>query len=335
MRRVPLVCGSLAALTVAGLIVACDNPNSTNPTSPSAPRIVGVELVGPDTIAPGAAAQYRADVRLSDGSRKAAAPGSSVWSFDSQFIRVDASGVATTQQRLGDTTLRVTVQGSPIVSSKEITIVPEGTFRVIGRVVDAEFPSTPVPSARVQAIPGEIETTTDVRGDYRLYGVPANVTIRASQQGYLDVEHRLQLAAHGTQDFRMPASGERLTLSGDYTLEIDASSCTGFRPLPASLRVRQYDAVLTQNGNNVDVFLPGSRFKTNSIGRGNRFNGQITGPRATFRLDFFQWYYYSFYIPFGYPNVAEQLPDGSILVPEGTVLVAGFIGSGIGGDGEL
>lgn len=324
MRTHSLLGGSLAAITMAVLLAACDDPESRNPLTPRVPTVAGLEMIGPDTLAPGQSAQYTATTRLSDGTRKTDASANIQWTADAQFLRVDSSGLVTAQQQLGDTTLRAAVQGRPTFSTRQITIVPAGTFRVTGRVIDAEFPSTFVPNARVEATPGSVVTTSDASGNYRLYGVPPEATIRVTREGYRDVEQQLQLSAHATQDFRMSQTGERLTLNGNYTLAIEVGgACTGNFSLQPALRSRRYEAAVTQNGNTVDVLLTEARFRLNSIGRGNRFTGQVTGSRVTFTLEFYFSYYYPYYAPYGFPNVAEELSDRNVLVPEGSVVAIG------------
>lgn len=322
MRTFSLFGGSLIAIFVAGLLVACDNPESRNPLSPSTPRITGVELIGPTTLAPGQSAAYSVRTRLSDGTQKTAAPNTVRWNYDSQFILIDASGLATAQEKTGDTLIRATVQGVNSPTSREVTIQPAGTFRVVGRVFDADSPSTPIPGARVEATPGPIVTTTDANGQYKLYGVSADPTIRVSLSGYANIEMNLQLTGNVLQDFRLSATGERLSLNGNYTLEIDASACTGSRPLQSSLRIRQYDAAVTTTGLDVTVVLTEPRFKKNRIGLGDRFTGRISGPRVTFTLRDID-YYYPYYGPEGYPDVVEELSDSSVYVPAGTVVAAG------------
>jgi uncharacterized protein YegP (UPF0339 family) len=321
-RTFSLVYGSLGAVALAGLLVACDNPDSRNPLRPSAPRVTGVELIGPSTIAPGQTVEYTARVRLSDGTQKSGAGASVRWNFDSQFIQITDAGIATAKERTGDTLIRVMAQGSNFTSSKEVTIVPEGTFRLSGRVVDADSPSVGIAGARVEAMPGSIVATTDANGQYRLYGVAANATILASGEGYLNAEQQLQLTEHGSQNFQLKSNGDRLSLNGNYRLEIDASNCLGSRPLPAAVRIRQYDAAVTTAGAEMTVVLTESRFKKNSIGKGDRFTGRVTGRRVTFTFSFLD-YYYPYYGPSGYPDVVEQLSDSTLFVPSGSVIATG------------
>jgi hypothetical protein len=73
----------------------------------------------------------------------------------------------------------------------------------------------------------------------------------------------------------------------------------------------------------VEVTLTEPRFRLNSTSRGNKFIGRATSSGVVFTLDYYGWYYYSYYGPTAYPNVAERLADNTILVIEGSVAAAG------------
>jgi hypothetical protein len=208
-------------------------------------------------------------------------------------------------------------------STKEVVILPDGTFRVVGVVSDAGFPTVPLAGARVEATPGPPFTTTDLQGAYRLYGVTPDAQILVTRDGYQPSLHSLHLSANATQDFQLALSGPRLQLSGPFTLAIDVTgTCSGTPVLSADLQHRRYDAVITQNGPALDVALTESRFKVNSTGRGNHFSGLAGSGSATFTLDNYGYYYYYGY-PSSYPNVAERLSNGTFLVVAGTVVTTG------------
>ena len=104
-------------------------------------------------------------------------------------------------------------------------------------------------------------------------------------------------------------------------LAIDVGSACVDNNLSAQMRHLRYEAVLTQNGTVVDVALVEPRFRVNSIGRGNRFSGVAYSGGATFTLLGFD--FDSPPGPLTYPNVAEQLPDGTVLSLSGTVATVG------------
>jgi len=328
MRTHSIVFASIGALSVAALVGACDNPGSRLPPRPSTPFVQGLDISGPDSVAPGQTAQFTATVRLSDGTRKTATAASGLlWTSTNPLVlRVNTSGVATAQERLSEATLTARMpnpgggRGSFIQSFREVVVVPSGTFRVVGAVGD-EVPAVPLAGARVEVTSQSLVAMTDFAGRYRLYGVPPDAELRVTRDGYESVGQKLQLAAHATQNFTLQLSQPRLVLTGPYKLEIDGGGCAG---LPADLRNRQYDAVLTQNGSSVEVALSGRTFRLNGSGRGNRFSGRADPAGATFKLEPYETYYYYYYYGYGsYPSVAEHLLDGTYLVIQGT-----FIGTG-------
>ena len=329
MRTHAIAFVAIGAFATAGLAGGCgDDPVSRLPPRPSTPFITSVDITGPDTIAPGQSAQYTATVRFSDGTRKsavAAATAGLQWSTNnSSVLRVDASGVATAQQRLSETTLRLRMpkptgaRGSFIESTREIVVVPSGTFRIVG-VVNDETPSAPLAGARVEVAAESLVALTDFSGQYRLYGVPPDAEIRVTRDGYEAAVQQLQLTSHARRDFHLKLAAPRIVLNGPYRLEIEASGCVG---LPADLRRRQYNAVLTQNGPIVEVVLTNPLFRPNGSGRGDRFTGRVGPTAAAFTLEpFFVDYYY--YFGSTYPSVAEQLSNGTYFVVQGSVVAAG------------
>ena len=72
------------------------------------------------------------------------------------------------------------------------------------------------------------------------------------------------------------------------------------------------------------------RFRLNSFGRGDNFNGTAVAGGAKFSLQEYSSYYYSYYGPGVYPNIAERLPDGTYLAIGGQVVASGTA-SGLSG----
>lgn len=310
---------ALRTIVAAALIVAsCTDPESSHPTTPTAPFVTGVEIVGPDAVAPGQSAQFTARLRLSDDSRKLAH--SVRWSTAGPAFSVDAQGVVTARTSLGEGMLTVDaiVPTGARRGTREIVVVPEGTFRLIGVVRDADVPALPILGARVEITPGSLTAVTDHNGGFRLYGVPVDSELRISTSGYVPLAQSLPFTGHGSQVFRLTPAGPQPSYDGNYTLGIDSTGC----PVPSDLRSRRYDAVVTQDGLQLTVSLTEPRFQIHTNGRGNRFFGQVLGGGASFTLQPFavSYYYYSL---LSYPDVAERLSDGTYLVPAGAVVMAG------------
>ena len=136
---------------------------------------------------------------------------------------------------------------------------------------------------------------------FRLYGVPAQSTIRITKAGFVPIEQALELTANVNRDFGINVDGSRPVLNGPYTISLDSPSQCG---LNSTLQHRSYDAVLTTTGTLIDVVLTEPRFKLDSSGRGNRFTGRVIGGGATFSFPSYYYYYYGFY---GYPSLVELL----------------------------
>jgi hypothetical protein len=348
MRHLLPVGIGVAIIAAVGVMAACNDgpkrvvgpsptPVAPSPTAP--PVVVNVEISGPASIPPGQSAQFNATLRFSDGTTQTAT--SVFWYGGGQFFRVDASGLVTAREENGEGVLYAEVtpngtappssgiRGPTIRSSREILVLPDGTYRMVGTVSENGPEPTPVFGARVEITTGpRLVAVTDYEGRYRLYGIPPVVDIRVSRDGYQPHVQRLQLAEHATQNFQLALAAARLDLTGPYTLAID----TGCEPVstpsgPLDLRHLRYDAVLTQRGSTVEVVLTeSSRFRVNGFGRGDRFSGRVDSAGATFNLGGVSWYYYD-----TYPDLVERMPDGTFLVVEGMVVTRGSR-AGLAGD---
>jgi hypothetical protein len=300
--------------------------------------ILTIEISGPSSVPPGQSAQFSATARLSNGFPKQIV---ARWSSsNSGVLQVNSAGVATAVSQGGEATVRVevtdmtqTARGPSTVTrtaSREVVVVPDGTYRLVGTVTDADLPTLPVVGARVE-VPGGVSAITGSDGRYRLYGVPPESDVEVTKEGYRSDLQRVQLTAHATQNFRLALIGQRLDLAGSYTLTVEASGCPGSRPLPSALQRRTYDVRLTQTGAALEATLTEPRFRLNSIGRGNQFTGRAETDGATFILQQFFDYYYPYYGPASYPNVAERLADGTHLVVSGTAVTTGSRVAGLSG----
>ena len=319
----------LAAVAVVGLTAACDNEPkgivgpSPNPGEPRPPVVVGVEISGPASIPPGQSAHFTAISRLSDGTTQT--PTSVRWSSHGGLLRVDASGLATAREQTGEDILSadVTSGAGSTRGSKEVVVLPDGTYRMVGVVTESGMDATPLVGARVEVTSGTpLVAVTDWDGRYRLYAVPGIAEIRVTRDGYQPQVQRFQLAEHVTQNFQLALSGTRLDLAGPYTLAIDVA-CATSTPVPPDVRHRSYAAFLTQTGATLEVVLTEpSRFRVNGVGRGDRFRGRVDAVGATFNLEGFSadYYYYGPPYPSDYANLVERLSGGTYLVVAGTAV---------------
>jgi hypothetical protein len=303
-------------------MVTCGNPESRFPAAPSATPLSSVEISGPGSVAPGASVQFSAIAHLSDGTTKIPTTNVAWQSSNSALMWMSVDGVGHGVFGLGEVTLSAAVSG--VRASREVVIVPDGTYRLVGRVTDGEFPSAGVAGAQVQALSGSasITTTTDTSGNYRLYGMRVDSEVHVTRDGYQPLVQTIHLTGHATQNFQLtPIGGPRLNLAGSYTLTIDAApGCSGPDALPDDLQHRSYQATVTQNAVNLRVDLTEPRFRLNN-GLGNYFTGSAEVGGATFTLaDYIDYYYFNFR---QYPSIAEQLSDGTVLVVAGSVATKG------------
>jgi carboxypeptidase family protein len=315
MQRL-FVIGSAVAIVLVGLVAACGrDPVSRNPLAPAAPSVGSLQISGPSSIAPGQSTQFIAETRLSDGTVKSSTSAQGVrWrSSNTAVLQVSTSGVVTAGQARGEANVIAEVLPNGVIrGTREVVVVPDGTYRVVGSVREVEAPTQPVIGARVEVSGTSLFTMTDFNGQYRLYGVPPAADIRVTANGYQSSVQSVQLTAHATQNFFLPLSGERISLNGPFTLTFDAQgSCFGSPALSADLQRRSYQAVVTTTGSLVDVLLTEPRFWV-SGGLGNRFTGRTTAATVTFTLASFYTYYYIYY-----PNLAERLPNNTYLTIEG------------------
>ena len=326
----------VVVLAAGGLFAAAcgEDPGSKIPTRPSMPSFTGAQIVGPAQVAPGKTVQFAAQMLGSDGSTKLTGAEFNRWSTSSPgVLSVNSLGQATggfTGEAI--LTLEVTPYGagSGRRITREIVVLPDGTFRVTGIILDAAE-KTPISGARVQVAGSPVVAIAGADGRYRIYGVPADGELIVTADGFETQNRPVHLTGHSTMDFQLSFNGPIPQLAGNYTMAVDVmDSCSGGLPLQPSLRNRSYEAVISQSGPAVEVTLTEPRFKLNGDGLGNRFSGQVTGAGVTFRLVYFDYYYTT-----QYPNVAEQLSDGTVLVIDGiarvTVTAAGMSGPLSGG----
>ena len=266
--------------------------------------IVSAEITGPSTVATGGSAQFGIVARMTDGSTREIAEGVSWESTDASVLGAGNSGVAV-GSGTGEAILRANVtrpNTSALPVTREVIVVPDGTFRVAGQVTEDDDHSVPIVNARVEVVSAvpTIATTTSSQGRYRLYGVRPGSEIRISQDGYEPRVMQATAAEHQTLNTTLRVSQPRPELSGTYTLTITAMCESG--SLPLELRERKYTATISQRGPILSVNLSGANFKA---GGGHAFTGQIEPGRATF------WLWYGYYFD---PAVIEQLPDSFLIV---------------------
>ncbi len=177
--------------------------------------------------------------------------------------------------------------------SKEVIVVPAGTFRLAGIVDEPGTPPGPVVDARVEVIGGPaagLSTTTATDGRFRLYGVAGDTTIQITKDGYQTQTQRVNVADHNqVLTVSLPLVRPRSDFSGTYSLTITAAATC---QLPDAVETRTYTAALTQQGPALEATLTGSNFALSKNGRGARFRGRVEPTRIVFSISQYSSYYY-------------------------------------------
>lgn len=337
MGRRSLVRRSLVVAALSVWMVTCGDPQTRSPTSPSASKASSAEISGPASVAPGQSAQFRATVQLTDGTTKILTTPAPVWWTSNSFLlQVTSAGVARAGSLTGEVVLSVdgTVPGQGhVTASREVMILPDGTYRLIGKVTDVELATAGIAGAHVQAFPGTASAITDSAGNFKLYGLPADSEVHVTSDGYQPTVQSVHLTGHASKDFQLTPAGPRLHLAGLYTLSIDAApGCSGYFSLPVGLQHRSYQATVTQTGLTLQVTLTEPRFILDGSGLGNHIAGTAGIVGATFTFASYDIdYYYGLYLQ-QYPSIAERLSDGTALLISGSVSAKG---TAAGLSGEL
>lgn len=319
MRLAPI---AIALTAAAFLIASCDRTPTTPSVisqavqpSPPPPGVfdVRLEVVGPRSVAPGGTAQFNAIMHRSDNTTQNVTT-TAVWrSSRPNLATVAANGVAT-GVAVGDVFLTANVNNRG--SSREVIVTPDGTFRMIGRVVESENSATPIGEAQVEMVGvPQVSATTDFDGRYRLYGVSANPQIRISKNGYVARVENLTVTDHHTQNFALSWAGPRPDVSGTYMLTITlADRCRS--NYPEETFSRSYTAVVVQNGPALTVTLAGATFAVDRNNRGNRFGGRVEPGQVVFILSFYDYYYGT------YADLVEEINPTLYYIVSGSATVA-------------
>ena len=297
-------------------VTACgdDSPPAPTPTPKVTTRI---ELTGPSTIAPGSVGQFTLTAFYADGTSDDVSA-TAAWFFDSRIVQRQEAGRFLGRNR-GEAA--IVARYSNIDQTREVVVVPEGTFRVTGRVNEPGTTS-PVALAHIavnDGAGGSLSTDADLSGFFRLYGVPRDAEFVVSHAGYETQSRRMQFSEHSAITLELPLAGPRLQFSGTYTTTFDWRACSS-RVRPEEQR-RVYTAVVTQSGPALDVRFTDDFFVLNSLSRGNMMQGQIHAAGITLYAE--RGFPYSYYYgPSYYPFLIERLPeDGRLMVSGAATLV--------------
>jgi hypothetical protein len=302
---------TMTAVIGLAVLAACDDgPTRPSPAAkpPTPVTVVRLEMTGPDTLPPGESVQYSVVAHRSDGSTRDATS-EAVWHSSIQEVLTIAPTGLATGHRSGETHLAARM--GPTISTKEVIVVPTGTYRLTGTVRDAGYA---VGGARIEITAGRgqgLASSTDLLGGYRVHGVAGNIEIRVNRSGFQDVRRTLQVTSHQTADFDLVLLRPRAEVSGTYVLTVSAGS--GCLALPEHARRRSYNAVVTQEGPRLVVTLGGSRFYSSFGQTFNTFRGAVESRSVTFQVGSSSYYYGTSY------EVIEELDSSTFLAMVGGV----------------
>ena len=241
------------------LATACGHEPTSPGEMPGGPRPVRLDLGGVRDLAPGESLRFTATTHFSDGSSRDVTK-EVIWtSSNTSVLSIQSDGLATARET-GETVVRATA--TSLVATKDVVIVPAGTFRLTGKVTEADALTVPVRDALVSVTSTSappLSTTTDETGAFRLYGVSPDATVRVTKNGYEPHIREVSIVGHQTLNVELKLAAPRLNVSGTYSLTITAAAeCRA--SLPEEATKRKYTAVVTQNGPLLHVNLKDATF---------------------------------------------------------------------------
>jgi hypothetical protein len=256
---------------------------------------------------------------MSDGTSQDATTRAIWFSSSPSVLSIDESGVATAHER-GDTRISATFANR--VSTKEVVVVPAGSYRLTGLIMESNSPVAPLVDALVEVVAGTgagLSTRTFADGRYRLYGVGGDIRLRVIKDGYQPRDLQVSVTDHATQDIELALVNLRQDFSGTYTMTITAAAACRDE-LPEAIMARTYAAELTQNGALVEARLSGASFHLSHSGRGDNFRGRVQPDGLAIWLTPHAYKYYGYA---SYPDIAEKLPEGRYFAVEGSLVLRG------------
>jgi hypothetical protein len=340
MARISPVTLAVIGLSL-GLASCSESPSPAAPSPAGASaRVVAIDLDGPDTIAPQTSAHFRASARYSNGVALDVT-GLAVWSAEAaacpgcQSPSVLSAGPGGVIRALASGEGSVVASYEGIQGSRAVIAVPEGTYRLTGRVTALDS-SAPIAGAQVSATPeggAVLIGGTNGAGEYRLYGASGFTTVLAIKEGYAPRQQHLNVTSHSSQDLLLPPVRPDWGAEKTYVMTIRAAAecpTSGDGALPASARERRYLAAVTQSGDNLFVKLSGAQFATAPANMGGTGGDAFHGVRQRGALTFHITGYWSYYWDhYPYPDVVEQISSAQFLVIGGDLTIAHGATTGI------
>ena len=254
---------------------------------------------------------------MSDGTTRDVTS-QAVWGSNSVDLVVVAPGLVSAQ-RPGTVSLRASF--STLSSTREVILVPDGTYRLSGIVSDPVSPGGPIELAWVEVMNGPargMRSGTTSTGQYVLHGVAGDIELRVTKEGYQSRVERVLVTDHQTLNVELAILGQRPDVSGAYTLTIAAAD-TCSTALPADALSRTYSAVIKQVGPALTIDLSGATFAKINGWTANVIHGTVE--QTSLGLTLGTLGCYGYYYGCG-PSLLEQVAPSSFFLPTGSARLA-------------
>jgi hypothetical protein len=279
---------SRLVLAAAVLLAWCgDNDRSRSPTAPTSPTpvaaVLSLEITGATTLtAIGQTSQLTAIARFDNGSSRDVTAEAMWRAFNAAVVSLSPAGSlrAIAPGRTG-----ITAQFQTKLVSREVLVLPSGTFILRGRITEAG--NLPVAAAKVEIVDGPHAgkfTNSGFDGAYELFGIAGQVMVMASRGEYISQTKSASMTDDRMLDFELQPRVAPIALAGNYRVTFAVSSACN-AALPEAARVRSYGATIAQDAARVEVELSDAQFAVNPRdNRGRRFSARLRGNALSFTM---------------------------------------------------
>ena len=305
---------------------------------------------GPERIEPGANVKFTVWARFSDGSETDVTAKALLTEVSAAcdgcgsppILRIETGGMVHALQ-VGEARLRASYrheQQEAVDEHHRVLVLPLGTYKLSGRVTEANSGGMSLANIRVQtdSEAGRLTAFTSDAGEYRAFGVRGATRVTVVSEYHNSLHHQLVVDRHTELDLQVGP----VILRADEAATIDIRAAAECAPggsdgaLPDAVRARRYAATLTTaKDDRVFVRLAGGNFAAFPLTGGGSQGSGFTGRRVNGGLFFGIAGYYSDDESLSFPDVFEQLSDGTFFTFDGSTTISG--GSRLSGplDGTL
>jgi hypothetical protein len=219
----------LVMLAIGLVVIACDSPSGPPPPPPPPPPpgVKALTINGRARIAPGETEAYEAIAQMTNATTQVLTTEVQWQTSNNSLLSIVATSGAATARAVGDVVITASYRG--VRGSSSVIVVPTGTYRLTGKVLESGLP---VQGALVKITsrgPG-LSRSTGFAGDYSSTAWPDLWTSRS--RAWLHDDHtidRCQPRRFGRLRRFRAGRGRRLARWSDTLTITVASDC---RPSP-------------------------------------------------------------------------------------------------------